>query len=114
MKNFSIATLLFLGNGANAQNHYLNDKEVYIDSMQSKTNNAKDGEIIYSEQMEKKRKLFIQFNDERTKSNECNTKCISEGKNFCANANFSGGYCCDLDEECPRAELCSNDNPRAP
>lgn len=44
----------------------------------------------------------------------CKVNCIDEGLEYCANANFSGGYCCDKSEECPRAELCSSDNPKAP
>jgi hypothetical protein len=36
------------------------------------------------------------------------------GQNYCANANFSGGYCCGPSEDCPRAEICSFDNKKAP
>lgn len=41
-------------------------------------------------------------------------ECIDEGLTYCANANYSGGYCCEPTEDCPRAQHCSTDNPRAP
>jgi|DEB0MinimDraft_12_1074336.scaffolds.fasta_scaffold15471_3 hypothetical protein len=48
-------------------------------------------------------------------SNKCKALCIDENKNYCANSNFSGGYCCELDEStCPRADICSEDNAGAP
>jgi len=34
--------------------------------------------------------------------------------NFCASADYSKGYCCKKDEVCPRASICSFDNPKAP
>ena len=46
--------------------------------------------------------------------NMCKKECIDKGKNFCANSNWSAGYCCDKSESCPRSSVCSNDNPRAP
>lgn len=47
-------------------------------------------------------------------SNKCKDLCVDSNKNYCANSNFSGGFCCDLLENCPRSDLCSEDNPRAP
>jgi len=47
-------------------------------------------------------------------SNKCKNLCIDSGKNFCPNSNFSGGYCCEKDESCPRVGPCSEDNPNAP
>ena len=34
--------------------------------------------------------------------------------NFCASADYETGYCCRLDEVCPRKSICSEDNPKAP
>ncbi len=47
-------------------------------------------------------------------SNRCKLLCIDEEKNFCPNSNYSAGYCCAIEEACPKAEICSEDNPRAP
>ena len=61
------------------------------------------------------RQLWEQYTDPGTMSNKCKALCIDENKNFCANSNFSGGYCCEFTEiGCPRADLCSEDNPKAP
>lgn len=79
-----------------------------------------DDGIIYTQKAKEHlkktsgRKLYEQFLNPKTKSNSCKVKCIDAGLIYCANANYSGGYCCDLEEVCPRAEHCSNDNPRAP
>ena len=61
-----------------------------------------------------RRQLYTQFNNPNQKADQCKTKCIDVGSNYCANANFSGGYCCSPKEDCPRAEICSFDNKRAP
>ena len=60
------------------------------------------------------RSLYETYNDPGSMSNRCKSKCVEENKNFCPNSNYSGGYCCDDGENCPRADVCSNDNPRAP
>lgn len=36
------------------------------------------------------------------KSNNCKLNCIDEGFPFCANADYSGGYCCMPGNDCPR------------
>ena len=36
------------------------------------------------------------------KSNNCKKNCIDEGFPFCANADYSGGYCCMPGNDCPR------------
>jgi hypothetical protein len=61
-----------------------------------------------------RRQLYTQFNNPNQKGDKCKTNCIDVGSNYCANANFSGGYCCSPKEDCPRAEICSFDNKRAP
>ena len=61
-----------------------------------------------------RRQLYTQFNNPNQKGDKCKTECIDVGSNYCANANFSGGYCCSPKEDCPRAEICSFDNKRAP
>jgi hypothetical protein len=62
--------------------------------------------------------LVVEMNDPQIMSNSCKIDCIDAGFIFCPNANYSGGNCCTKEEfangECPRAEFCSNDNPRAP
>lgn len=47
-------------------------------------------------------------------SNSCKTKCIDKFYKFCPLSNYKGGYCCKRDEDCPRSNICSTDNPRAP
>ena len=47
-------------------------------------------------------------------SNRCKKKCVDEFKNFCPVSNYQGGYCCDKKETCPKSNICSYDNPRAP
>jgi hypothetical protein len=47
-------------------------------------------------------------------SNKCKSTCIDDQKNFCPVSNYQGGYCCGLEESCPRTNICSQDNPRAP
>ena len=58
--------------------------------------------------------LRQEFTNETQKSNQCKNLCINEGKNFCTNSAFNGGYCCESAEVCPRAIYCSYDNPKAP
>jgi hypothetical protein len=56
------------------------------------------------------------WNHPITRSNTCKSKCIDEGKNYCVNANRTGGYCCDEFTNCApwKKTICSEDNPRAP
>ena len=44
----------------------------------------------------------------------CKKDCIDEGLNFCAKSDYSGGFCCREEEVCPKANMCSFDNPKAP
>jgi hypothetical protein len=44
----------------------------------------------------------------------CKEDCIDMDLNFCATSDYSKGYCCRLDENCPRGSICSEDNPKAP
>jgi hypothetical protein len=62
----------------------------------------------------KERLLYEKYDDLLTMSNKCKKTCIDDGKNFCPNASWTNGYCCGLDENCPRSDFCSNDNPNAP
>lgn len=47
-------------------------------------------------------------------SNRCKTDCIDSFKTFCPVSNYRGGHCCEENESCPKSNICSNDNPRAP
>ena len=42
---------------------------------------------------------YFNFN---LKSNNCKVNCIDQGNPFCANGDYSGGYCCTADSECVR------------
>ena len=44
----------------------------------------------------------------------CKTDCIDLDLNFCATADYTKGFCCRMDETCPRGSICSEDNPKAP
>ena len=61
-----------------------------------------------------KRTLYDNIDDIDLKSNTCKVDCIDEGLNFCATADYTKGFCCRIDETCPRGSICSNDNPKAP
>jgi len=72
-------------------------------------------QVIFTDQADSvDRRLYATYNDPITMGNNCKKLCVDKGKNFCANSAFTGGYCCDADEKCPRADLCSLDNPKAP
>lgn len=61
------------------------------------------------------RHLYETYNDPNSMSNKCAVSCIDLQRNFCPNSEFTGGYCCDKeDSNCPKASICSLDNPRAP
>ena len=60
------------------------------------------------------RALYDDITDSDLKSNQCKLDCIDEDLNFCASADYETGYCCRLDEDCPRKSICSEDNPKAP
>jgi len=63
---------------------------------------------------EDRRRLYESMSNPLTASNSCKKLCIDEGKNFCANGAWNGGYCCLPTENCPKADLCSEDNEKAP
>ena len=56
----------------------------------------------------------VDYNDPLTRSNRCKTECIDNDLNYCINENLDGGTCCELNEDCPRSSICSNDQPKAP
>ena len=60
------------------------------------------------------RRLYETWLDSRTVARKCKVDCIDNFKTFCPSANFQAGFCCKSNEDCPRATICSNDNPGAP
>ena len=48
------------------------------------------------------------------RSNRCKNDCIDNELNYCISENMDGGYCCPLGVDCPKASICSEDNPSAP
>lgn len=60
------------------------------------------------------RGLYTDIADPDLKSNLCKNECIDMEFNFCAVGDYSKGFCCRKDEVCPRASICSEDNPKAP
>jgi hypothetical protein len=71
---------------------------------------------LFQHEFQNRRHLYETYNNPTSMSNKCNIDCISDSFNFCPNSSYSGGYCCDPTDpvECPRANICSEDNPRAP
>jgi hypothetical protein len=61
-----------------------------------------------------RRGLYTNIENADLKSNQCKNECIDKDMNFCATSDYTKGFCCRKDEKCPRASICSEDNPKAP
>ena len=49
-----------------------------------------------------KNRMKKDFASNEIKSNNCKDNCIDEGFTFCANKDYSTGFCCFPGEACPR------------